>query len=354
VSDVLILGGSRFIGRRLARELSERGDAVTLFTRGRTPDGLGTAVRRLTGDRRSAADLERAAASRAFDVVYDFLSYDARDARLAVDAFAGRIGRFVHISTCSVYWCAGEFPCPVEEDDFDRLDVSRERSSSIEYAYGMGKRGAEDALSAAHRDRGFPVTAVRLPIVGGEEDASLRCAGYVQRILDGGPLVLPDGGHAPFRHVYVGDVTRALASIPDRPAAAGRAYNLACSEILTLRRVVAALASALGRRVRVIDVPSSLARGVLGEGYAAWSPFSQRAAQVPCIARARRELAWETTPFAEWIDRAARWCVDRLAAGGEPPPAAAHRGAEADLLRRWSEALVSFGAEASTSAELPG
>ena len=354
MSDVLILGGSRFIGRRLAREMLDQGHAVTLYTRGRTPDGLGPGVRRLTGDRRSASDLDRAIAGRSFDVVYDFLSYDAHDARLAIDAFSGRVRRFVHISTCSVYWCAGEFPCPVREEDFDGLDVSRERPSSIEYAYGMGKRGAEEALAEAHRDRGFPMTAVRLPIVGGEEDASLRCAGYVQRILDGEPLVLPDGGQAPFRHVYVGDATRTLASIPDRPGTVGRAYNLACSEILTLRRVVAAIASALGRRVPVVGIPAELARRAMGESYAAWSPYSQQAAQVPCIERARRELEWRTTPFDVWIERAVQWSADHLARGGAPPASAAHRGREADLVRRWKEALVSLGAEASTSAELPG
>lgn len=355
MSGVLILGGSRFIGRRLARELLADGRRqVALFTRGRTPDGLGDGVERLHGDRRSGDDLRRVLAGRSFDVVYDFLSYDAHDARLAAGVLAGRVGRFIHISTCSVYWCAGEFPCPVREEDYDRLDVSAERPSSIEFAYGTGKRAAEEVLFAAHRESGFPVTALRLPIVGGEEDASLRYAGYLHRVEDGRPLVLPDGGHAPFRHAYVGDATRILAALPSMDAAVGRAYNLACGEILTLRRVVAAIAALRGRRVEVIDIPSAVARRVMGEGYAAWSPFSQQAAQVPSIARARCELGYEPTPFPAWLERGVRWAADRRVSGGETPPAMAHREREMDLVRSWKGALVSLGVEASTSAELPG
>lgn len=353
MSDILILGGSRFIGRRLARELLSGGDRVTIFTRGGVPDGLGPDVRRIHGDRRSGADLRGTLSGRPFDVVYDFLSYDAQDARLAIEVFSGRTARFVHISTCSVYWCAGVFPCPVREEDFDRLDVTAERPSSIEFAYGTGKRAAEEALFAAHRDHGFPVTALRLPIVGGEEDASLRYAGYLHRIDDGGPLALPDGGHAPFRHVYVGDATRVLAALPSFPAAAGRAYNLACGEILTLRRVVAGIAALRGRRVEVVDVPIGVARRAMGESFGAWSPFSQQAAQVPSISRAQQELGYEPTPYDVWLDRAVRWAADRMGRGGDPPPAMAHRGRERDLIQSWKRALVSLGAEASTSAELP-
>ncbi len=353
--DVLILGGSRFIGRRLAREwLDEPGHRVTLFNRGRAPDGLGPAIERLRGDRRSERDLAAAFESRRFDVVYDFLSYDAHDAGLAVRTLGGRAGHFVHLSTCSVYWCAGSFPCPVTEDDFPRLDVSRERPDSIEYAYGTGKRAAEETLMAAHHQDRFPVTIVRMPIVGGEEDASGRYEGYVRRLLDGAPLVLPDGGHAPFRHVYVGDVTRALRALGGRVDLAGEAFNLAGDEILTLRRLVSGIAAVLDRDADPVDVPADIARRDAGEAFAALYPFSQTAAQVPAIHKARRVLAWETTPWSVWMERAVGWCLDRKDAPAGAPPALEHRHREIDLARRWRQAMISFDEAASTSEERPG
>ncbi|HKY33972.1 MAG TPA: NAD-dependent epimerase/dehydratase family protein [Candidatus Polarisedimenticolia bacterium] len=351
----IILGGSRFIGRRLARELAGAGHAVTLFNRGRTDDLLGGAVERLRGERRSATDLAAAARRQSYDVVYDFLCYDETDARLAAEAFRGRAGRFVHISTCSVYWCAGECPCPVAEEDFDRLDVSAERPGSIEFEYGTGKRRAEESLRRAHGEGAFPVTIVRMPIVGGEEDASLRYAGYVERVLSGGPIVLPDGGLAPFRHVYVGDVCRALADLALAPAAAGEAYNLAGGEILSLRRVVGAIASALGHRPELVDAPGAFLRAVDPRPPSAtFSPFSQAAAQVPAIFKARRDLGWSPTPFEAWVERAVRWAASRPGRAAEPPPSMAHRDLEREIARRWRTAAVSFGAEPSTSSAPPG
>src|SRR5262245_4251738 len=113
----LVIGGTRFIGKRLVEALLARGHRVTIFNRGRTLHPFGNRVTKVVGDRKNAADLARAAHG-GRDAVFDFLSYDAEDARLALEAFAGRTEHFIQISTCSVYWCTGDFPCPVPEEDF--------------------------------------------------------------------------------------------------------------------------------------------------------------------------------------------------------------------------------------------
>lgn len=329
MTSVLVLGGARFIGRRLVAECLERGHRVTLFNRGSRDDRFGDRVVRITGDRRSSGDLAAAVEGREFDVVYDFLSFNAADARLAIDALSGRTGRFIHISTCSVYWCTGDFPCPVPEEDFDRFGDFEQRPESIEYDYGYNKRKAEEALFAAHREKAFPVTALRMPNVAGEEDPTLRYASYVMRIIDGGPLVLPDGGYAPFRHVYVGDAAAALAGLPAHGETIGRAYNLASHEILSVRRLVTDMAAALDRRIDLVDVPSPVIERRWPE--ADFSPFSKRAAQVPSIARARREIGWSPSPYASWLEATVRWSHEKLREAGALPPAYAGRNREIAL-----------------------
>jgi nucleoside-diphosphate-sugar epimerase len=327
---VLVLGGTRFIGRRLVEALLARGHKVTLFNRGRTLHPFGNRTGRVVGERKSAADLARAAhAGR--DAVFDFLSYDAEDARLAVEAFAGRTAHFVHISTCSVYWCTGDFPCPVSEEAFDGPRDFDERPGSIEYAYGFAKRKAEEVLFAARAERGFPLTAIRMPIVGGEADPSLRYISYFHRIDDGRPLVLPDSGAACFRHMYVGDAAETLADLPGKAAAVGRAYNLACEEILDLRRVVAMSAELLGRKAATVPIPMEVldARGL----DRSFSPFSQPASQVPAIGRAKAELGYRPTPHADWLARTVRWYRDTYRAG--PPPQYAHREKEIEVMEAY-------------------
>ena len=335
---ILVFGGTRFIGRRLVEDLLAAGHKVTLYNRGATPDPFGGAVERIKGDRRSSADLLSGLARREFDAVYDFLSYEAADARLAVETLSGRVGRFVHISTCSVYWCTGDFPCPVPEEDFARLADFPERPGSIEYDYGYSKRKAEETLFAAHRERGFPVTTIRLPIVGGEGDPTLRYASYCLRVADGGPIVLPDGGYASFRHVYVADAARTLAALPGIPRAVGQAYNLACDEILSVRSVVTRIASVLGCAVDTVEIPTPALRA-LGVG-TTFSPFTQQAAQVPAIFKARSELGWAPTPYATWLERTVRWSMDARRSPAGAPPAYAHRESELAAAERFRRALM--------------
>jgi nucleoside-diphosphate-sugar epimerase len=326
----LVLGGSRFIGRRLVEMLLQAGHRVTLMNRGRRMDPFGARVSRIKGDRSHPEDLARAAhAGR--DAIFDFLCYDAAGARMAIEAFEGRTARYVMISTGSVYWCTGDFPCPVPEEDFDRLGDFEERPGSIEYAYGYGKRKAEEALFAAHRRGSLPVTACRLPIVGGVMDPTLRYISYFYRIDDGSPLILPGGGLSEFRHVWVDDVAAMLEKIPTIPAAAGRAYNLAAGEIVTLASVVRLSARLLQRELRTVDVRFSELRS---RGLdPSFSPFSQAVSQVPAIDRARAELGWEPSPYADWVEAQAKWYRDFYRAG--PPPQYAHREKELEVLAAW-------------------
>lgn len=333
---VLILGGSRFIGKRLAHDLVSAGHRVTLYNRGRASDGLGDRVERLRGDRGDTVELANALSGRAFDAAYDFLCYDAAGARLIVDALRERIGRLVHISTCSVYWCAPSYSCPVLEEEFDRYADFPRAPSSIEYDYGYAKRKAEEALFAAYRERGFPVTVARLPVVGGEGDHTLRYASYCVRVADGGPVVLPDGGHAPFRHLYVGDAARALVALATVPRAEGQAYNVAGHEILSVRFIVESIAALLGRRVECIEIPTEALQrlGLATE----FSPFSQRAALVPAIFKARRDLGWEPTAYAVWLERAVRWAMEEGLPGARAS-VAGHRAQELQAAASYREAV---------------
>jgi nucleoside-diphosphate-sugar epimerase len=340
----LLIGGTRFIGRRLAGELLDRGAKVWILTRGKAQDDLGDRVRRLIADRRAPGALRLCLAGLTFDVAYDLISYDASDAAGAIEALDGRIAHFVHMSTCSVYWCAGEFSCPVPEEQFARVGEFDERPGSIEYAYGYGKLQAEQELFAAHRERMFPVTIIRSPVVGGEGDPSLRYASYCLRVADGKPICLPDSGLAPFRQAYVGDLARAMADLPGRPGTLGEAINLAGHEILSVARVVKGIADLMDREVETVDIPSAVLRemGLVtrAEGNL-FSPFSQQAAQVPSIGKARRLLRWRPTGFDTWLERVVRTVMEAREAGTLPsPPAYSCRSRELKAIEQYQQALA--------------
>src|SRR3954470_6453882 len=98
----LIIGGTQFVGALLTWRLLARGDTVTLFNRGVTPDPFGDRVERLRGDR-TTPDLAQRLAGARFDAVIDFAAFTGEDARGAIAALGDRAGHYVFISTGQVY-----------------------------------------------------------------------------------------------------------------------------------------------------------------------------------------------------------------------------------------------------------
>src|SRR5438132_1355002 len=105
-ANILVLGGTNFIGLALVRGLLEAGANVTIATRGLSRDPFGDLVKRRKTERRDPACLRKLARSKAWEVVYDQICYSAEDAAAACDAFEGHVGRYIFTSSVVVYEAA--------------------------------------------------------------------------------------------------------------------------------------------------------------------------------------------------------------------------------------------------------
>lgn len=325
---VLVLGGTRFVGLLLVHRLLARGDRVTLFTRGMTPDPFGARVERLRGDR-TTADLATALAGRSFDAAVDFTAYTGADAEGAVAALGNRVGHYVFISTGQVYLVRRGCPRPARESDYDGPVLPRptDPGDLDQWAYGAGKRDAEDTLLRAHATTGFPVTRIRIPMVNGEGDPSRRLEGYLWRILDGGPVILPGGGKEITRHVYALDVAVTLARILGDARTFGQAYNLCQDEAVPAWDLVGMLAERLGAPDRRVDLPlASLGDLPLRDV----SPCSSRWMSYLDPARARGEIGFTHRPLAAYLDSIVASFL------AHPPPAPPEGYAQREAERRIS------------------
>jgi nucleoside-diphosphate-sugar epimerase len=301
---VLVVGGTRFMGALTVWRLLARGDRVTLLTRGLATDDFGDRVERLTADRATPA-FAAALADRRFDATIDFVAFTGADVRGAIDALGERAGHYVLVSTGQVYLvregvrdAAGRARLATE-DDYDGPLVGRPETpaDAAEWDYGMGKRAAEDALVAAASR--LPSTRVRLPMVHGPRCPYRRLEGYLTRMLDGGPVLVPGGGDALARHVFAQDVAETLCALLGDARTFGRAYNVASAETPTVWDFVGRLAQRLGapdRRVaiapeRLGDIPPT-----------AVSPLSGRWMSLLDPARAVAELGLRHRPLDVWLD----------------------------------------------------
>jgi len=172
---VLVLGGTRFVGKRLVHLLADQGHDVTVGSRGRTIASFPNNVQRLKLDRSSKDSMSTALQKSQWDIVYDQICFSADDASSAVEILAGKTGRYILCSSAAVY----TNPLDAREDAFDPSVYpvrSVERSSS---SYAEGKRQAEAVIFQRAR---FPAAAVRFPIILGPDDYTKRLLVQVQRI----------------------------------------------------------------------------------------------------------------------------------------------------------------------------
>lgn len=107
--NILILGGTGFIGPHVARHLAASGHAVTLYNRGQSTTQLPAGITQIIGDR--AAIGEAASRFRALrpDVVLDMRALVESDARRVVETMTGIAPRLVTISSIDVYRAFARF-----------------------------------------------------------------------------------------------------------------------------------------------------------------------------------------------------------------------------------------------------
>jgi len=289
---ILVLGGTRFFGFQLVHRLAAEGHRVTVLTRGLTPAQLPPSVEHLVGDRRQAASLREAVGSRTWDVVIDNIGFTAEEGRLAVEIFAGRTGRFLFTSTAAVYACFEDLVNPYREEDTERLPERARARQDPQLAYGFGKLEAERVLQQAYRERGFPVTILRLPIVIGPRDHTLRAYSYWVRIKDRAPLILPDGGRVDWRFIYSEDVVRAFIRLLEEERSIGHVYNIAQEEIVSVREFVKLSAEIFGVKWRPL---TSRCNGCALSALTPCSPHIRSRARGSWTSR-KRNGSWDGGP----------------------------------------------------------
>lgn len=187
MGKVLVLGGTRYFGKRLVNRLLEQGvHEITVATRGLNKVDFKGNVEHLILDRKEEKALLEAARSRTWDIVFDNICYSPDEALAATSAFDGYAGRYVMTSTLSVY----DFgKSPLLESDFNPYEYELKTGSAKDYSYGECKRLAEAAF---FQRASFPVSAMRIPIVLGPDDYTRRLHFHVERVMKGIPIGIPN------------------------------------------------------------------------------------------------------------------------------------------------------------------
>jgi len=297
------------MGRQTAEAMLRLGHHVTVLSRGNVAPYEG--VETLIADRRDADALSRVLEGRTFDFTVDFLVYDTIDIETLLLVPYAALGRYVMISTGQVYLVTEGTQPPYRELDMDGSLMAEPPVDSPEHpswVYGVGKRRAERTLLGLRGSHGMRSVALRLPIVQGEGDGTLRLWAYLERMLDGGPLVLPDGGTRLTRHVDVADVAATLVRLAESEAPRSGAYNLAQPDVIPVRELLERIAAAAGVTPRFVDASWD---EIFGAGLdRSFSPYAGPWSSILDPSRAAAEWGFLGTRPADYVPRIVRWHLE--------------------------------------------
>jgi 2'-hydroxyisoflavone reductase len=231
---VLVLGGTRFVGRTVVESALARGHDVTVVNRGvsgEVPDGATWRQ----ADRRDPATM-RALACPGWDAVVDTWSHEASVVAQSAAALAGSAGWYGYVSSRSVYaWPVA----PGSDESAPVVDLGAESG------YATDKYGAE--LAVLEHFAGRCMLARAGLILGPYEDVG-RLTWWLNRAARGGDIVAPEPANAVWQYVDARDLAAFLLD----GARHGRsgAFDLVCprSAGATTGRLLAACVAATGDR----------------------------------------------------------------------------------------------------------
>lgn len=194
--NILVIGGTQFVGRHMVEEALRRGHTVTLFNRGTKPNVF-PQLELIKGDRDTDIDL---LANRQWDAVIDTCAYFPRHVDIALDVLKDNIKSFVFISTISVY--ANPLPAYVTEEGA----LAQLEDNSTEEVTGETYGGLKVLCEQAVNKRFPSAFIVRPGFVAGPNDHTDRFTYWLKRASQGGDMLLPNPAETPLQYIDVRDL----------------------------------------------------------------------------------------------------------------------------------------------------
>jgi 2'-hydroxyisoflavone reductase len=343
---ILILGGTRFVGRQIALEGLRRAHQITLFNRGtRSPPA--SDIETIVGDRRR--DLARLAGRR-WDACVDTSGYVPGQVRASAELLAPSVAHYTFISTLSTYADSGAAEhdesapvATVDAGEVKRLElvepVGPNAGDAYGDAYGALKALCESAVAATVR----AALIVRPGLIVGPHDyTSDRFAYWPARIAEGGEVLAPGSGDTRLQMIDARDLAEWVVTMIERAQtgtfnATGPAISMRAllEECLQPCREVANVAA------RLVWVPDQFLseQGVTPfVGLPLWIPATvDPGAPMRANTARARALGLRSRPMAETIRATLAWQRSRIA---EPSarPRSISREREGEILDAWRAA----------------
>jgi nucleoside-diphosphate-sugar epimerase len=291
---VIVLGGTRFIGRAIAEALTVAGHAVLVAHRGITEPADLHGVEHLHAERGAWPGHQAAFAAFGADAAVDVSAANGPDARAALAALPPGIA-LVALSSVDVYRAYEALHSGIQTDPVPLTEESPLRTAR----YIDGPKWENLDVEEAYLDAG--ATILRLGAVYGEHDYQRRFEPVLRRVRAGRPRLPIGAGGFLWSRVYVGDVAQAVLVALGIRRSAGQCLNIVEGQAAPMRLFYEQVISAADASLELVRVPDE----ALPPDLRNTGTLNQHLLASPL--KAREVLGWHATASPQVLRRAVAW-----------------------------------------------
>jgi nucleoside-diphosphate-sugar epimerase len=246
---ILFIGGTGNISTSVSRLAVDRGIDLYLLNRGRTGISI-PGAKTLVGDINDPVGAGNLLKEHTWDAVVNWIAFTPEQVIRDIALFSGKTRQYIFISSASCYQKPVTNPIITESTPLH----------NPYWEYSRNKIACEDILTAAYRDKEFPVTIVRpshtydtiLPIpLGGSGTSTV-----LDRIRKNKPVIVHGDGTSLWVLTHSRDFAQGFSGLMGNMAAVGHAFHITSDEVLTWNQIIETIAAALHREANIIHIDS--------------------------------------------------------------------------------------------------
>lgn len=242
---VLIIGGPKFLGYHIIKDLLKRGHRITVLNRGNHEplEGVECNIKCDIHDRKK---LKTILQKEKWDAVIDTI-LQKDDLEFIIPLLNGRIGHFIHTGSFGVYTQPGIRSIPSVESE-----PILEHNATYSFKYKVEQ---EQVLQKAFYESAFPATTLRMSYIYGPNNIPLDCWGgrqieFFEMVQNGKTIPIPHHGLPLLHPGHVNDLARAFGNALEHPASIGQNYNIGGTSALTILDYLKIIAEILNVKLK--------------------------------------------------------------------------------------------------------
>ena len=249
---ILLVGGTGIISSGTCFEALKRGMEVWVLNRGQRGDKLQPGVQTITADYRDEDAVKAALKDHQFDVVVDYLTFNATQMKQAIRVFTGIASQYILISSGTVY----------RKPLASYLVTEDAPLGNLHSFYARNKLACETVIREAIEKEAFPGVIVRPSLTYADFNPltaiNSRKHPYslLHRMRRGKPVIVHGDGTSLWTITHTLDFAKGMVGLFGNPKTIGEAFHITSDEVLDWDRIYTYLANAAGVQANLIHIAS--------------------------------------------------------------------------------------------------